>query len=64
LLQIGLAYAFGVLLSIVICAPTSGGHFNPCVTISFVVFKGFPPLKAIRSEELIHNKQAMLDVGP
>jgi len=47
-LQIGLAYAFGILLAITICAGTSGGHFNPCVTISFVVFRRFPPLKAVR----------------
>jgi len=47
-LQIGFAYAFGILLAIVICSSTSGGHFNPCVTISFVLFKGFPPLKGAR----------------
>ncbi|KIM84876.1 hypothetical protein PILCRDRAFT_67395 [Piloderma croceum F 1598] len=47
-LQIGFAYAFGILLAITICSATSGGHFNPCVTISFVVFRGFPPLKAVR----------------
>jgi len=48
LLQIGFAYAFGILLAIVICASTSGGHFNPCVTVSFIVFKGFPPIKGLR----------------
>jgi len=48
LLQVGFAYAFGILLAITVCGATSGGHFNPCVTISFVVFKGFPPLKALR----------------
>jgi len=48
LLQIGFAYAFGVLLAIVVCTATSGGHFNPCVTICLMVFKGFPPLKGIR----------------
>jgi glycerol uptake facilitator-like aquaporin len=47
-LQIGFGYAFGILLAITICAGTSGGHFNPCVTISLVVFRGFPPLKAVR----------------
>ena len=31
-----------------ICSSTSGGHFNPAVTISFVLFKKFPPLKALR----------------
>jgi glycerol uptake facilitator-like aquaporin len=48
LLQIGFAYAFGIMLAIVVCTGTSGGHFNPGVTISFVVFKGFPPIKGIR----------------
>ncbi|KAF9048738.1 aquaporin-like protein [Panaeolus papilionaceus] len=48
ILQIGLAYAFGILFAISICASTSGGHFNPCVTTALVIFKGFPPLKAIR----------------
>ncbi|KII90024.1 hypothetical protein PLICRDRAFT_29179 [Plicaturopsis crispa FD-325 SS-3] len=48
ILQIGFAYAFGILLAIVVCAATSSGHFNPCVTISFVLYKGFPPLKGLR----------------
>jgi hypothetical protein len=52
-LQIGFGYAFGILLAITICAGTSGGHFNPCVTISLVVFRGFPPLKAVRYEALV-----------
>ncbi|KAJ8089212.1 hypothetical protein PM082_014460 [Marasmius tenuissimus] len=48
LLQVGLAYACGVIFAVVICAGTSGGHFNPCLTITFMVFKGFPPLKGLR----------------
>jgi glycerol uptake facilitator-like aquaporin len=47
-LQIGFAYAAGIVFAIAICSATSGGHFNPCVSIAFVVFKGFPPLKAAR----------------
>ncbi|KAL0058915.1 hypothetical protein AAF712_014379 [Marasmius tenuissimus] len=47
-LQIGLAYACGIIFAIVICAGTSGGHFNPCITITFMTFKGFPPLKGLR----------------
>jgi len=47
-LQIGFAYACGILLAITICSATSGGHFNPCITIVHVLFKGFPPLKAVR----------------
>ena len=48
LLQIGFGYAFGVLFALCVCASTSGGHFNPCVTIAFCVFKKFPVLKAMR----------------
>ncbi|KAE9406154.1 putative aquaporin 2 [Gymnopus androsaceus JB14] len=37
-----LSFAIGI------CGATSGGHFNPAVTITMMVFKGFPPLKAAR----------------
>ncbi|KAF7294930.1 Glycerol uptake [Mycena indigotica] len=47
-LQIGLAYACGILLAITVCNATSGGHFNPAVTITRVLFEGFPPLKGLR----------------
>ncbi|KAG6885673.1 hypothetical protein C0993_011437 [Termitomyces sp. T159_Od127] len=47
-MQIGLAYAFGILFAIGVCAGTSGGHFNPCITITFVVYRGFPPARALR----------------
>ncbi|KAJ7500524.1 aquaporin-like protein [Mycena galericulata] len=48
LLQIGFAYAMGIFFAIVICGPTSGGHFNPCITIVQMLFNGFPPLKGAR----------------
>ncbi|KAK7027994.1 hypothetical protein VNI00_015080 [Paramarasmius palmivorus] len=48
ILQVGIAYACGVIFAIVVCASTSGGHFNPCITITFMIFKGFPPLKGLR----------------
>ncbi|KAK7036137.1 aquaporin-like protein [Favolaschia claudopus] len=48
LLQIGLGYAAGIMLAITICSATSGGHFNPCITIVEMLFKGFPPLKGAR----------------
>ncbi|KAG6908333.1 hypothetical protein DXG01_005244 [Tephrocybe rancida] len=47
-MQIGFGYMGGILLALGVCSGTSGGHFNPCVSIAFVVFKGFPPLKALR----------------
>ncbi|KAF8227312.1 aquaporin-like protein [Tricholoma matsutake] len=47
-LQIGFAYCFGILFAITVCSGTSGGHFNPAISICFVVFKGFPKLKALR----------------
>ncbi|KAK7031617.1 aquaporin-like protein [Favolaschia claudopus] len=36
------------MLAITICTGTSGGHFNPCITIVEMLFKGFPPLKGAR----------------
>jgi len=43
-----LAYAFGIVFAVTVCAGTSGGHFNPCVTMTLCVFKGFPKAKAVR----------------
>lgn len=42
ILTIGFAYCFGIALAIITCAATSGGHFNPAVTVSFAVWRGFP----------------------
>ncbi|KIK50755.1 hypothetical protein GYMLUDRAFT_182328 [Collybiopsis luxurians FD-317 M1] len=47
-LQIGLAYACGIIFAIGICSSSSGGHFNPAVTTMLMAFKGFPTLKAVR----------------
>ena len=44
--QIGWAYAIGISFAIIICAPTSGGHFNPAITICFTIWQGFPVRKA------------------
>lgn len=41
-LTIGLAYAIGIAFAIIVCAPTSGGHFNPAVTICLAYWQGFP----------------------
>jgi len=48
LLQIGFAYALGVLFALGIAGNTSGGHFNPAVTLAYTVFRGFPVRKAAR----------------
>jgi len=48
LLQIGMGYALGIIFAVNVCAGTSGGHFNPSVTITLVFFKGFPKAKALR----------------
>jgi len=48
LLTIGFGYTVGILLAIVICSATSGGQFNPCVTIAMVIFRKMPPFKAVR----------------
>jgi len=42
LFQIGWAYAIGIAFAIITCAATSGGHFNPAVTICFAIWQGFP----------------------
>ncbi|KAI0032548.1 aquaporin-like protein [Vararia minispora EC-137] len=47
-LTVGFAYAMGIVFALVTGASTSGGHFNPGVTVAFVLFKGFPKWKAVR----------------
>ena len=32
----------GIALAIICCAATSGGHFNPAITLCFAVWQGFP----------------------
>lgn len=44
--QIGWAFALGIAFAIIVCAPTSGGHFNPAVTMCLVIWQGFPIKKA------------------
>lgn len=48
LYTVGFAYAIGVVFAISLCAATSGGHFNPAVTISSVIYRDFPKGKAVR----------------
>jgi len=42
ILQIGFAFSIGITFAIIICAPVSGGHFNPAITICFAIWQGFP----------------------
>lgn len=48
LLNVAFAYGFGIAFAIITAGPTSGGHFNPCVTIALAVFRGFPLSKVPR----------------
>lgn len=45
LFQIGWSFSLGIAFAIITCAPTSGGHFNPAVTIALWVWQGFPTKK-------------------
>jgi glycerol uptake facilitator-like aquaporin len=47
LFTVGVAYSIGIVLAITICGASSACHFSPSVTISFVLFKGFPIRKAV-----------------
>ncbi|MCJ1304430.1 hypothetical protein MMC08_007242 [Hypocenomyce scalaris] len=40
--QIGWAFAIGIAFALITCAPTSGGHFNPAITICFALWQDFP----------------------
>ena len=42
LFQIGWAFAIGIAFAIITCASTSGGHFNPAITLCFAIWQGFP----------------------
>ncbi|KAK7917270.1 hypothetical protein PG985_010878 [Apiospora marii] len=42
LFQVGCAYAVGIVFAIITCAPISGGHFHPAITLCFAFWQGFP----------------------
>jgi glycerol uptake facilitator-like aquaporin len=42
ILQVGFAFSLGIAFAIITCAPVSGGHFNPAITICFAIWQGFP----------------------
>jgi glycerol uptake facilitator-like aquaporin len=48
LFQIGCAFALGIAFAIITCAPVSGGHFNPAITICLAIWQGFPLQKVPR----------------
>ncbi|KAN0120665.1 aquaporin-like protein [Russula decolorans] len=48
LFTIGVAYGLGIVVALVVCTATSGGHFSPAVTVVHTLFNGFPPTKAAR----------------
>jgi glycerol uptake facilitator-like aquaporin len=48
LLTVGFAYALGIVVALVVCSATSGGHFSPAVTIVHVLFNGFPIAQGAR----------------
>lgn len=48
LLTVGVAYAMGIVVALVVCSATSGGHFSPAVTIVHVIFNGFPIAQGAR----------------
>jgi len=48
LFTIGVAYGMGIVVALVVCTASSGGHFSPAVTLVHVLFNGFAPARAIR----------------
>jgi len=48
LLTVGFAYALGIVVALVVCSATSGGHFSPAVTVVHIIFDGFPIAKGAR----------------
>ncbi|KAH7349777.1 aquaporin-9 [Plectosphaerella cucumerina] len=40
--QIGWAFGVGVAIAVITCAPVSGGHFNPAITLAMAFWQDFP----------------------
>ncbi|KAK3937816.1 aquaporin-like protein [Diplogelasinospora grovesii] len=40
--QVGWAFGLGIAFAIITCGPTSGGHFNPAITLNLAYWQGFP----------------------
>ncbi|KAI0303766.1 aquaporin-like protein [Multifurca ochricompacta] len=47
-LTVGLAYGIGIVVAVVVCTATSGGHFSPAVTLVHIIFNKFPVAKGVR----------------
>ncbi|KAH9947633.1 aquaporin-like protein [Amylocystis lapponica] len=48
LFQIGVAYAVGIMLALVVCMPTSRGHFNCAFTVGAVLIGACTPIRGLR----------------
>lgn len=60
LLQVGFSFALGIAFAIITCAPVSGGHFNPAITICFAIWQGmFHYSSTVRSS--LHVRQESTD---
>jgi len=42
LLNVAFGFAFGIAMALIVAAGTSGGHFNPAMTLVFATYQGFP----------------------
>lgn len=54
--QIGWAYAIGIAFAIITCASTSGGHFNPAITICFAIWQGYDRIPSLKSDRRLTGK--------
>lgn len=66
LFQIGWAYAIGIAFAIITCAATSGGHFNPAITLCFAIWQGFPWKKVpyyIFAQIFVSIREAKFPIG-
>jgi len=46
LFQVAAIWGLGLTIAIYVCAARSGAHFNPAITLAFVVCRGFPARRA------------------
>ncbi|OZJ03224.1 hypothetical protein BZG36_03447 [Bifiguratus adelaidae] len=41
-LNVALAFGLAIAFAVYLCAPISGGHTNPAITVTMAIFRGFP----------------------